>query len=376
MNDNSFFNKLTEQSQVKSRIVQKYFWAWAQIMKSRSDRIGYIDLFAGPGRYKDESKSTPLLVLETAIKETDIRDKLVSVFNDFNQNYTEYLQSAIDSIPNIESLKHKPTVINEEVDKKMVESFEQMNTIPILSFIDPWGYKGLSLQLIRAVLKSFGCDCIFFFNYNRINMGINNQAVKEHIDALFGENRANQLRALSPDMDSDERESTIVEAIRQALKEKGGKYVLPFCFKTPDGNRSSHYLIFVSKHFLGYHIMKGIMAEESSTATQGVPSFEHNPKPPRQLLLFETPLNDLVNMLLTDFAGRRMTMKQIYEQHNVDTPYIESNYKDVLAKLEAEGEIQTNRPVNKRPKRKDKVTGKKKVTFGDKVIVTFPPRSE
>ena len=98
MNDSSFFDESTEQSQVKSRIVEKYFWAWAQIMKNRSDRIGYIDLFAGPGRYKDESKSTPLLVLETAIKEADIRDKLVSVFNDSNQDYTESLQNAINSI--------------------------------------------------------------------------------------------------------------------------------------------------------------------------------------------------------------------------------------------------------------------------------------
>ena len=251
----------------------------------------------------------------------------------------------------------------------MVETFEHMDTIPTLSFVDPWGYKGLSLQLIRAVLKSWGCDCIFFFNYNRINMGINNQAVKEHIDALFGEERANELRALLPDMNSDERELTIVEAIRQSLKEKGRRYVLTFCFKTPDGNRSSHYLIFVSKHFLGYHIMKGIMAAESSIAAQGVPSFEHNPAA-KQPLLFETPLDNLADMLLTDFAGRRMTMKQIYEQHNVGKPYIESNYKDVLAKLEAEGKIQADPPADKRLKRKGKVT------FADRVVVTFPPGSE
>lgn len=331
MNDNSFFDESTEQSQVKSRIVAKYFREWARVMKNQANRIGYIDLYAGPGLYQDGSRSTPVLVLEKAIGEKDIRNKLVSVFNDLNQGYTESLRSAIDSIPNIKSLEHAPIVINEEVDEKMAKDFEHMDTIPTLSFVDPWGYKGLSLQLIRAVLKSWGCDCIFFFNYNRINMGINNQAVKEHIDALFGEDRANELRALPPDMNSDKRESTIVEAIRQALKEKGRRYVLTFRFKTPDGNRSSHYLIFVSKHFLGYHIMKEIMAGESSTTAQGVPSFEHNPAAtPEQPLLFELsrPLDDLADMLLRDFAGRRRTMKQIYEQHNVGTPYIIVNAKN------------------------------------------------
>ena len=60
-------------------------------------------------------------------------------------------------------------------------------------FVDPWGYKGLSLRLINSVLKDWACECIFFFNYNRINMGLGNDAVKEHMDALFGEERAAEL---------------------------------------------------------------------------------------------------------------------------------------------------------------------------------------
>ena len=297
----------------------------------------------------------------------------MSVFNDLNMNYAQSLQSAIDSIPDIENLKYEPIVINAEVDETLVDIFEQMNTIPTLSFVDPWGYKGLSLQLISAVLKSWGCDCIFFFNYNRINMGIPNQIVRGHMDALFGEDRANELRAQLPDMHPDKRELTIVEAISQALKEEGGKYVLPFRFKTQSGSRSSHHLIFVSKHVRGYQIMKEIMAGESSNAAQGVSSFEYNPAATfEQPLLFELlrPLDDLANMLLTTFAGRRRTMKQIYEQHNVGTPYIKSNYKKILAKLEAEGKIQATPPANRRRK----IRGE--VTFADTVVVTFPPRRE
>ncbi len=69
MSDASFFEESKEQSLIKAEIVRKYFWAWAKVVvsvaKSRGeDRIAYIDLFAGPGRYKDGPKSTPLLVLE------------------------------------------------------------------------------------------------------------------------------------------------------------------------------------------------------------------------------------------------------------------------------------------------------------------------
>ena len=63
-------------------------------------------------------------------------------------------------------------------------------------------------------------------------------------------------------------------------------------------------------------------------------------------------------------------MKQIFDQHNVGTSYIEKNYKDVLANLEIEGKIRAEPPASTRPKRKGKVT------FADKVKVTFPPKTE
>ncbi|MFN5727673.1 MAG: three-Cys-motif partner protein TcmP, partial [Pseudanabaena sp.] len=65
MVDRSFFNESMEQSIVKASITQKYFWAWANVIiptaKRYGNKIGYIDLFAGPGRYKDGAKSTPIL---------------------------------------------------------------------------------------------------------------------------------------------------------------------------------------------------------------------------------------------------------------------------------------------------------------------------
>jgi len=86
MSENHFFDETSEQSAVKSAIVSKYFWAWAKVIipsaKKRPGKIAYIDLFAGPGRYEDGTKSTPLLILEKAIEHPDMRNMLVAVFND------------------------------------------------------------------------------------------------------------------------------------------------------------------------------------------------------------------------------------------------------------------------------------------------------
>src|ERR1700721_1053611 len=99
-----------------------------------------------------------------------------------------------------------------------------MPMVPSLFFVDPWGYKGLSLGLINSVVKNWGCDCVFFFNYNRINMGLNNEAVEPHIDGVFGKERAKVLREKLVGMPSERREAAIIEALTAALKELGANY--------------------------------------------------------------------------------------------------------------------------------------------------------
>ncbi|MCK5218781.1 three-Cys-motif partner protein TcmP [bacterium] len=373
MMNNIFFDETSEQSLAKATIVSKYFWAWAKVIipsvKRRQGRIAYIDLFAGPGRYKDGTKSTPLLILEKAIRDNDMREMLVTIFNDKDGNNSQSLQKAIKLLPGIDTLKYKPQINNQEVGEEIVKMFEHRQLIPTLFFVDPWGYKGLSLRLVNSILKDWGCDCIFFFNYNRINMGLANKIVEEHMNALFGKERADSLRERLDIMQPEQRELTIVEEISQAIQKMGGKYVLPFRFNSM-GNRTSHHLIFVSKHFKGYEIMKTIMAGESSKADQGVPSFEYSPAIVQQPLLFELtrPLDELAGMLLSEFANEQLTVQQVYEKHNIGKPYVLKNYKDVLKQLEVEEKITINPTAAERRKHKGEVT------LADKVNVLFVPR--
>lgn len=362
-----FFDERTDQSEVKARIVQKYFFAWAKVViptaRSRPGRIAYIDLYAGPGRYKDGAMSTPLMVLQAAIADPDLSRMLVTLFNDGDQNHTAALQTEIDQLSGIEKLAHRPSVMCREVDESAEQYFNGINLVPSFTFVDPFGYRGLSLKIVNGVTKDWGCDCVFFFNYNRINAGISNPMVRPHMDALFGGERAENLRKMLPSRRPHDREALILEELAQAVKEMGGKFVLPFRFKNAVGTRTSHSLIFVSKHFKGYEIMKEIMAKESSTTEQGVPSFTYSPADQSMPLLFSLsrPLDDLEGMLLSIFSGQKLSMAEVYMRHNVDTPYIKKNYKDALANLEAAGSITANPPMEKR----------RKGTFADHVVVTF-----
>ncbi len=378
MTDQSFFDDPREHSLVKTTIVAKYFRAWSRVLlnqtKKSGGNIAYVDLFAGPGKFADGTKSTPIIILEMATADPELRARLITVLNDVNPSNIESLGSSVNSIQNIHLLKHKPRVENFEVGDDLARSLARVKLVPTLLFVDPWGYKGLSRELIDSVLKNFGSDCIFFFNDRRINAALHNDQFRPHMDALFGASCVERLIwDLEVDKDKlspEERELVIIEALFESLRETYGRYVLPFRFLDAHGTRTSHHLVFVTKSPRGYEIMKEIMAKESTTADQGVPSFEYNKATEDQPLLFEftRPLDNLRDMLLQTYAGRTLSMGQIYEDHHVDRPYIKTNYKAALAQLEEEGRIKAN------PQASGRRMQKGKLTFPDRVMVTFPAR--
>lgn len=372
---NSFFEEQREQSLIKSRIVTKYFCAWANVILSVQKRypqqaqtMAYVDLFAGPGRYNDQSKSTPILVLETILGNPELHNRVITLFNDKDQANIQSLQQSITSITGIDGLKYPPAFFNEEVGDEIAQLFSSRKLIPTFFFVDPWGYKGLSLNLVSSIIKDWGCDCVFFFNYNRVNMGVNNEAVRQHMVSLFGEEYLVKLQNACEGKNSTEREIIVLQTLCDALKQYGSQFVLPFRFRNENGTRTSHHLIFLSKSFRGYDIMKEIMARESSQITDGVASFEYNPRdsyyPQGSLLdMLSTPLNQLSGMLLHDYAGKTIDFQELYEEHSVNRPYIKRNYKDVLIQLYQNGQITAiNRKTGKPPR---------KGSFSDEMIISF-----
>jgi hypothetical protein len=223
------------------------------------------------------------------------------------------------------------------------------------------------LHLIDAVRKDWGCDCIFFFNYRRINAGLNNPKVDDRINAIFGEERANSLRLEAKRLRGERREKVIITGLEEALKELGC-LVVSFRFRDKSGKRTSHYLVFVSKNILGYKIMKDIMGKASSWDQDDIPSFEYTPIIPLRAKM--KPFwggwgEELQASLLTTFAGQSISMVELFDRHIVGTHYVKKSYKMALLALEKAGKIRTNRSKSQM-KRMD--------TFPDEILVKFPLR--
>lgn len=371
-----FFQEQREQSLIKARIVSKYFSAWASVILATQKKypqhpqnMAYIDLFAGPGRYDNQSKSTPLLVLETILANSDLTSRMITLFNDKDPSNIESLKTAINQLDGIKKLRFAPEFYNEEVGDRIANMFSSVNIVPTFFFVDPWGYKGLSLNLVMSIIKDWGCDCVFFFNYNRINMGVNNDGIKQHMTSLFGDNQLDIIRQKCENKSSKEREAIVVQALCDGLRNNGSQYVLPFRFKNDEGTRTSHHLIFISKNFRGYDIMKEIMYNESSDNIGGVANFEYNPrdvhyKQGSLLDMLSRPLDDLHGMLLHQYAGRTIDFMALYQEHSVDRPYIKKNYKEVFKILYNTGKIKAINSRTGKPPRKGTFSDQMQITFG------------
>lgn len=351
--EEEFYTAPTAASITKIEIVTKYFDVWSKILGPVSIRLAYQDLYSGPGRYKkDGTPSTPVLIVQKIISDQKLRSKVETFFNDANSEHVEELKKNLTSLPGYETLRFKPVVTNETVDKGFEQQLRQIVNIPTFSFVDPFGYKGVTLPLLRSMLRGFGCDLVLFFSFNRINAAITNDNVEDHMEALFGPETLKELRGKIANKSPAQRETIIVDTFAQELKKMGFRYVHPFTFMQADRNRVSHHLIFVSKSPLGYKVMKDITAKASSSHEEGVPSFGFA-KPVSQdatplLFEFARPLEQLGAMLMREYAGKTIVFSDLYDEHNVGRPYVERNYKDALKELEAEGKITVTTETKRR----------------------------
>ena len=366
---NEFFDEMTEQSRIKAEIVAKYFAGWASIILSQvrqrpEGKLAYIDLYAGPGHYKDGTESTPLRVLKHAISHPELQQRLVTAFNDANAECVRSLQTAAQALPGIDQLQHPPRFMNTEVDRGIADRLAGMRLVPTLLFVDPWGYKGVSLALLRGVLKDWGCDCMLFFNYNRINAALGNPAFESHMVDLWSRDGLDRLRERLEGVASQEREGIVIDHYRHILRQHGMPQVVTFAFESE--TRLSHHLVLISKHPKAEELVKEIMAPYSSRLPQHVPTLRYSPDEMRSPALFEMsrPLDNLMDMLWDCFAGRTLTAEQVYLQHHEGRPFIRRNYKEALLALDAEGRVVTDPPAQKR----------RRNTMADHVKVTFRRR--
>lgn len=373
MPDNEhFFADQTEQSAVKAHIVSSYFSAWSGVIQKWNTSMAYIDLFCGPGKYGDNNLSAPLLIIQSTLANPKLLNKMNFIFNDCDSSNIAYLKESIGHVDINGVLSQRIQYYSKTVEDGFQNRLQIPKNMPVLSFVDPFGYKGLTLNLISHLITNSGSDCIFFFNYNRINMALSsNTKFDEHLKNLFGDKRTTMLKKQLSNLHPEQREPIVLNALIEALREGKSNYVLPFKFYSSEMVRTSHFIIFVTKHPLACKIMKQIMYSNSAKDSDGVATFSF--KDSRnfgaefdQLTIFDCPLQTLKDTLMEKYQHQDISVSAICDSVDCDFSnyFVGKNAKDALKFLETEGKI-------------DVLSGRKQkfrkgqLTMPDKAIIRF-----
>ena len=333
--EDDFFNTPRDSSRVKRQIVIEYFDYYMKVMARDGKTAGYVDLFAGPGVYDSGEESIPILICKQVAADARLRAFVKLWFHEGDAKNYEKLQANVAAVPGITTLAHRPRITSSLISEEFSPKLSGMRT-PSFIFADPCGYKGLSLHLIASALKSFGNDCVFLFNYNRVNMKLGYEVMNDSVNAFFEAARAERIRAAVRSVrNAREREQIILGAVEDALKEVRA-HSLEFGFRTREGGGTSHHLVYATKEVRALNKMKRIYTKASSDQCDGVGSLDYDPRDAGASALLFSPLDEVRQRLVQTFAGRTLTFDELIVAEGPHTTFTDTAYRNALLELEEE----------------------------------------
>ena len=372
----NFYAYQKEKSRVKTVIVTEFFKAYFPIIYNAFKKdVWYLDLFSGPGMYSNGTKSTPLILLDIVegFKDDSIRNHLKMVFNDHEKEYYLSLKNAVENHAVFSKLKTKPEVLCMKASEVDLSRFTCDNN-PIFSFVDPWGYKDVSVSQVWKLIKNIGSDCVLFFNSNRILQDISKAANERDFAEIFGEkfSDAKELQKNPVSTQWQKAEgflSLFSENLYKTVRKESSKYklyILPFCVEADDKNAISHYIVFISKSHKAVQEMRKVMIKAGNSTN---PKLGYDDKDAMQLSLLSR--ND--DLFLSVTSVLKNVLKKYPKQYDVEfnieelskflddysmftsymaLPYSSSELRTVIEKLDEQGHIEIVIPPNKQIKKR------------------------
>lgn len=361
MNKQQTLWEIEPHTQAKHEILDRYLGAWFAILGSGYRRVVYLDGFCGPGRYLNGEPGSPIIALKKAMSHQArlLNTECVFLFIDERPDRVDHLCREIDLLapPSNFTIDVREGEFHAVVSE-LLAYLEQNNfrLAPTFAFIDPFGWKGLSFDLVGRLLGNPHTEVFINFMADSINRFVEHPdtAIQNHFVKLFGTREVFDVASKATDRLSALRNLYQKQLLTQA------KYVRYFEMRDQHG-RPIYYLFFAGNHRLGHLRMKEafwrVDPANGFTFSDGTN--------PDQLALFNIdPTDDLAALLKRHFAGKTVTSDLVIEFVADETAYIETHAKKALRRLEEQKSIKVN-PF--------KLDGKKRTSgFPTGVTIAFP----
>ena len=347
---------LQPHTEAKHIILKKYLDAWLPILTKYQGRVIFIDGFAGPGGYTGGEDGSPIIALKAVMNhKIPIKAEVVFLFIEKDKERYEFLKNKIKKMSLKENMKYK--CINDEfanVIGSILDDIEKNNhnLAPTFVFIDPFGFSGIPMQIIKRLMKNKKCEVLISFMYEDISRFIGLSQNEENGKKLF----ENEEWKLIIQRDSKEKEKLLHQLYQNQLRNFAEiKYVKSFKMKNKF-NKSDYYLFFGTNNELGLEKMKEAMWQADAS---GKFEFSDVTSEPTQTLLSPKQPNYslLKTLIMKKFKGQKVKTEDLRKFVVLDTPFLRTHYKsEILRPMEEKEEIKVLDSRKKRFSYPDGVT--------------------
>lgn len=331
-------------TKAKHDLLVRYLGAWFPIMGRSVRKAIVLDAFAGPGRYDHGEEGSPILVLNALLEHKDFANwsncEFVLLFNELDPERFESLEGVLgelrtanDPWPANVRLLDPQNQSFEELGRQLLDSLKGNNMAPTFAFIDPFGYKGLPLDLVAELVSFPMCELFIYFDFNSVNRFATANVVDKHFDRLFG---TDEYRNAPPAGDPA-RKQFLHDLYERQLKQAANfAHVRSFAMVNDTGH-IGNYMFFCTRNRRAFDLMKGAMWKIDPS---GEYRFEDSFAGQEVLFEDENATGPLRDYLLEHYAGKTVPIQQLVDHVIDETPFHSGQVRrQTLAPMQREGLI-------------------------------------
>ena len=314
-------------TEAKHEILQKYLNAWLPILTKWHGKVVYIDGFAGPGEYVGGKIGSPIIAINSVINHTiKINSDIMMLFVEAKKDRCKHLESSVMALDIPDNIKVK-ILCNEfkNVMGELLDHLEAKNgaLAPSFVFIDPFGFSGIPMDIIKRIMQNARCEVLITFMYDDMNRFLTIPGNEKHLDETFG---SPKWRDTPPVGNSKARLQFLHNLYRDQLRSYAEIEHVHSFKMINKSNKADYFLFFGTNNITGLAKMKAAMWRIDETGSFQFSDATHNPL---QGVLFETePRFDLLKkIILNKFKGLEVRVGELEEFIITETPFLDSHYK-------------------------------------------------
>jgi len=368
-------------TKAKHLILRAYFQSWLSIVGQKYQKIVYVDGFCGPGIYENNEPGSPILVIKSAIDvlgtlnlKNNLRaGKVELYFFDNDKSRIESLKNERSKI-NINNSQLNIIIEEGEFENKVspiVKGLQRERALcgainPSFFFVDPFGVKGFSLNIIGEIFKLNSSEMFLLFDIDgadRVLRAWDEENAKIMLN-IYGEPSREELLKIKDIPDQKQRLQKLRNLFKISLKNQRVAGIIPFSMF--DSSAKILYdLIFLTNVRTGFLKMKEAMWKVDDSGGFRFSDADHGDQ-----LRFKFSVDhedNLWSILIDKFHGQKVSGLDVKNFVCDKTIYLEKHKTAALKKHESDDKS-----------KKDSIivcNRSRKYCYPDQALIQFPEQS-